>query len=360
MLSRNPLHCIVPPHMLDQIARKGSPEQRDWALDTLHRDHSLRAAQAAGRADRARRRHGAASPLRSGAAPAPGTVPGARSTTPSARPTARQDRARRGPSRPGRSPSTRPTTGSATPSTSTEGLSPRLDRRRRHAARRDRPLRQRYDNAFWDGAAHGVRRRRRRDVQPLHRLARRDRPRAHARRHRDEAGLDYCGQSGRAERVDVRRLRLAGQAVRARSRRAEQADWLIGAGLLGRGVDGKALRSMEEPGHGVRRRRARQGPAAGDHGRLRADDRPTTAACTSTRASRTTRSTSSRWRSAATRGRRPVSIWYSALRDPRLQPTARFSTFARTTARAARRIYGQESTEEKALLDAWSQVGIEA
>ena len=45
MSCRNPLQCIVPPHVLDQIARKGSPEQRDWALDTIHHDHSLRAAR---------------------------------------------------------------------------------------------------------------------------------------------------------------------------------------------------------------------------------------------------------------------------------------------------------------------------
>ena len=51
-------------------------------------------------------------------------------------------------------------------------------------------------------------------------------------------------------------------------------------------------------------------------------------------------------------------IWYSALRDPRLQPTARFSTFARTTARAARRIYGDDSEEAAAVARAWDQVGV--
>ena len=49
---------------------------------------------------------------------------------------------------------------------------------------------------------------------------------------------EYDGRAGlpgpvrRAQRVDVRRVRVAGQAARRWARRADQADWLIGAGLF--------------------------------------------------------------------------------------------------------------------------------
>ena len=32
---RHPIFCILPPHMLESIAREGDPEHRDWALKTL-------------------------------------------------------------------------------------------------------------------------------------------------------------------------------------------------------------------------------------------------------------------------------------------------------------------------------------
>ena len=39
----NPLRCIVPPHMLDAVARNGTPDQRAAALGTLALDAALRA-----------------------------------------------------------------------------------------------------------------------------------------------------------------------------------------------------------------------------------------------------------------------------------------------------------------------------
>ena len=62
------------------------------------------------------------------------------------------------------------------------------------------------------------------------------------------AGLEYHEPVRRAERVDVRRVRLAGQAVGRSSRRADQADWLIGAEVFTPDVDADALRSMKAPG----------------------------------------------------------------------------------------------------------------
>jgi Zn-dependent metalloprotease len=53
------------------------------------------------------------------------------------------------------------------------------------------------------------------------------------------------------------------------------------------------------------------------------------------------------------------NIWYSALRDPRVKPTARFLTFAKATGRAANRIFGDGSPEAKTVANGWKAVGIE-
>jgi hypothetical protein len=39
------LHCILPSNVLENIARKGNDEQRDWATRALSLDHSIRLAR---------------------------------------------------------------------------------------------------------------------------------------------------------------------------------------------------------------------------------------------------------------------------------------------------------------------------
>src|SRR5437016_2760184 len=39
---RNPVQCIVPPHILREIARRGDEGQREWALNTLMDTEKLR------------------------------------------------------------------------------------------------------------------------------------------------------------------------------------------------------------------------------------------------------------------------------------------------------------------------------
>ena len=39
---RHSLFCILPPHVLESIAREGDPEQREWALQTLAADTTMR------------------------------------------------------------------------------------------------------------------------------------------------------------------------------------------------------------------------------------------------------------------------------------------------------------------------------
>ena len=42
MTERIPIHCIIPPHMLKELAKKGSPKQRDMALKTLMLSEKIR------------------------------------------------------------------------------------------------------------------------------------------------------------------------------------------------------------------------------------------------------------------------------------------------------------------------------
>lgn len=39
---RFPLHCIIPPHMLREIAKRGNPEQQAWAFRTLSLSDQIR------------------------------------------------------------------------------------------------------------------------------------------------------------------------------------------------------------------------------------------------------------------------------------------------------------------------------
>jgi len=52
-------------------------------------------------------------------------------------------------------------------------------------------------------------------------------------------------------------------------------------------------------------------------------------------------------------------IWYGTLRDKSLRPHASFASFARHTAAIAQTLYGTGSAEHKAVQDGWGKVGIE-
>lgn len=138
---------------------------------------------------------------------------------------------------------------------------------------------------------------------------------------------------------------------------ADQADWLIGAGLFTAKVHGVALRSMKAPG------------TAYDDPVLGKDPQPATMqnyVQTSDDnggvhinsgipnhgfALAAINMGGHAWEKA---GR----IWYETLRDPRLRSTASFRSFARLTVANADRLYGHSSTERQAVKDAWHEVGI--
>ena len=88
------------------------------------------------------------------------------------------------------------------------------------------------------------------------------------------SGLVYQDQSGALnEHVSDVFGSLVKQRVQQPPQTADQADWLIGQGLLAVGRQRRRAALDEGARHGVRRPGAGQGPAAGHHGRLRADDR---------------------------------------------------------------------------------------
>lgn len=170
-----------------------------------------------------------------------------------------------------------------------------------------------------------------------------------------EAGLQYRNESGALNEsfADV-----FGSLVKQRSlnQTADQADWLIGAGLLAPGVNGQALRSLKAPGsayddpnlgrdpqpaHYDDRYQGRQ-DNGGVHINSGIPNRAFYLAATAIGGFA--------WEKA---GR----IWYIALRDV-LRSRSNFSSAADATIRIAGSLYGQNSIEQKAVRDAWQAVGV--
>ncbi|GAA4767803.1 M4 family metallopeptidase [Streptomyces sanyensis] len=170
------------------------------------------------------------------------------------------------------------------------------------------------------------------------------------------AGLAHFGQPGALnESVSD----VVGSLVKQRvlGQGAEEADWLVGAGLLGPRVPGAALRSLRAPG------------TAYDDALLGADPQPATMAGYV----RTPRDNGGvhinsgipnhAFYLLATRLGGPAweragRIWLDVLTGGRLHRDADFAAFARLTAAAAAERYGR-GEEHDAVLKAWSQVGVD-
>ncbi|MCX4509155.1 M4 family metallopeptidase [Streptomyces sp. NBC_01619] len=137
---------------------------------------------------------------------------------------------------------------------------------------------------------------------------------------------------------------------------ADEADWLIGAGLLAPRVSGVALRSMKAPG------------TAYDDDVLGKDPQP----ATMDDYVRTGRDNGGvhinsgipnhAFHLLATQlggkaWERAGQIWYDTMTSGNLQVDASFTDFAKETVTAAAARYGQ-GTEHEAVVKAWSQVGV--
>ena len=237
-----------------------------------------------------------------------------------------------------------------------EGVRPALRRRQGAAADGQRPLPPGLQQRVLERRADGLRGRRRHDLPRLHPPGRRHRPRTDPRRHAVHREPRLPRPVRRAQRVGVRRVRQPHQAVRARAERRPGglAD-RRGAARAGRARHGAALH--EGAGHRLRRPAAGQGPAARHHGRLRLRRAPTTAGCTSTPASPTTRSTSSPRRSAGNAWEQAGQIWYDTLTGGSLAADADFAAFAGLTLASAKARYG-DGAQVRAVQAAWTGVGV--
>jgi Zn-dependent metalloprotease len=169
------------------------------------------------------------------------------------------------------------------------------------------------------------------------------------------ANLDYFGQSGA---LNESISDVFGSLIKqyALQQTAGQADWLIGAGLLAPRVSGVALRSMKAPG------------TAYDDDVLGKDPQP----ATMDQYVNTPRDNGgvhinsgipnfAFYLLAESLGghawERAGRIWYDTLTGGELSPRADFAEFARLSAAAAQRRYG-DGEEYQAVLKAWSQVGV--
>jgi Zn-dependent metalloprotease len=349
---RHSIFCILPPHILHEVANRGTPQQRAVALQVLGIDHTFRSLRAmALQAVPAARRH-----LRVSAVTEAQkhrtiydthhteTLPGTVVRTEGAQPI-----------------------GDSAVDEAYDGLGATFDFyweifERNSIDDEGLPLNatvhfgQDYDNAFFDGQrmvfGDG-------DGDIFNRFTISLDVIGHELTHgvtEDEAGLVYFFQAGALnESISDVFGSLVKQFVLKQT--ADQADWLIGAGLFTAQVKGVALRSMKAPGT------AYDDPVLGkdpqpahmkdfvntrqDNGGVHINSGIPNHAFYLV----ATQLGGHAWEKA---GR----IWYETLRDPRLRSNSSFSAFARRTDNVARRLYGRNGTEQKAVRESWSQVGI--
>lgn len=136
---------------------------------------------------------------------------------------------------------------------------------------------------------------------------------------------------------------------------SSEADWLIGAGLL---VEGVALRSLKAPGTAYDNALLGKDPQPArmqdyvetiqDNGGVHLNSGIPNHAfylCATAIGGYS-------WEKA---GR----IWYDTLRHGRLGPKTTFRRFASQTNAQAKKLFGRDSEQQRAVHEAWRQVGIE-
>jgi hypothetical protein len=137
---------------------------------------------------------------------------------------------------------------------------------------------------------------------------------------------------------------------------ADKADWLIGAGLLAKGVNGVAIRSMKAPGTAYDDPRLGKDPqpahmkdyfkGSADNGGVHINSGIPNHAFYLV--------------ASALGGNawdRAGRIWYDTLTDM-IGPNTTFKQAANATVRSAGNLFGSGSKEQKAVTSAWKQVGV--
>jgi Zn-dependent metalloprotease len=351
---RHSIFCFLPPHILLNLARNGTNEEREFALQALSYDHTFRTSRVT-------------QSLLAGGPRGVAAQPSALTTAPKPQRTIYDDRHTQ--NMPGtlvRSEGQAPVSDQAV-NQAYDGLGDTFNfyfdiYHRNSIDNAGLPLKaivhygSNYDNAFWDG----------------HEMVFGDGDNiifatftgsidviGHELTHGvtgSEANLTYQGQPGALNESisDVFGVLVKQYALK---QTADKADWLIGAGILAKGIHGVALRSMKAPG------------TAYDDPKLGKDPQPADMAhyvhTTDDNGGVHTNSGipnhafylvataigGNAWEKAG-------QIWYDTLIDHRLKPNANFASFAQMTILNAGARYGANSTEQKAVMNAWQQVGV--
>jgi Zn-dependent metalloprotease len=345
---RRSIYCILPPYVLDKVAQNGAPSQREKALRTLSTDHTMRALRVANIPARL------PNMLRS-------PVEGEKNRTiynvhHTMELPGKVVRAEGG-----------PPTGDVAADEAYDALGATYDfywdiydrnsiddegmllKASVHFGRD-------YNNAFWDGQSmvfgDG-------DGELFNRFTISLDVIGHELTHGvvgDEGPLDYFFQSGA---LNESMADVFGSLVKqyVLKQTADKADWLIGAGLLTKKINGVALRSMKAPGTAFDDPLLGKDPQPAhmkqfvrtyeDNGGVHINSGiPNHAFYLAA-----TNLGGYAWEKA---GR----IWYESLRDKQLRRNSGFQRFAKITLRNAARLYSANSVELKAVRDAWMQVGV--
>ncbi len=236
----NPIACIVPPYMLRVLALRGDPATADMARALLRHDEQLRVERAT---------HASPPPAAQGIVPDPDLCCADRRIHDGEFRAALPGRLVRAE---GDAPSGIPDADMAYDSAGQVFAMFAEEYGRNSLDGRGMPLvatvqhRRNYNNAFWDGQqmAYGT------GDGKIFRTFLQLSVIAHEMTHgviQHSGGLIYENQSGALnEHVADVFGALAEQRVLGQT--AHQADWLIGRGILGAGINGVALRSMKAPG----------------------------------------------------------------------------------------------------------------
>lgn len=346
----SPIACILPPYVLREVAHRGTPDQRSAALKTLATDHTMRALRAA----------------------QPPRPPGAR------RPgllgvTAVKQRtifdAKHTETLPGQIVRTEgsPPSADRAVNEAYDGLGATFDFYWEVFERNsidDEGLAlnatvhfsRDYDNAFWDGQRMVFG-----DGSIFNRFTASLDVIGHELTHgvtEDEARLIYFFQSGA---LNESLSDVFGSLVKQHSlhQTTAEADWLIGPELFeGTRLHGVALRSMKAPGTAFDDPLLGKDPqpANMEHYVRTYDDNggvhvnsgiPNHAFYLAA-----TRLGGYAWEKAGL-------IWYETLRDSQVRPNTGFRRFARRTVANAAALFGSGSAERRAVVQAWSGVGID-
>lgn len=344
---RHSIFCVVPPHVLREISKRGSKAQQTAALDTLSRDSTHRAQRVTYQLMSTRARQA----ITATDAKVQRTVynnnhsdqlPGGLVRSEGQGPTGDEcaDEAYDGLGR------TFEFYLEAYQRNSIDGEGLHLDATVHYG--------QDYDNAFWNGQqmvfGDG-------DGTVFNRFTISLDVIGHELTHGvtgSEVNLTYLGQSGALnESVSD----VFGSLVKqyALKQTADKADWLIGAGLLT--FRDQALRSMKEPGTAYDNKVMGKDPQPADMSHFVHTGQDNGGVHLNSgipnRAFYLVASALGgyAWEKAG-------QIWYDTIRDKSLKATAQFTSFAGCTVLNAGHRYGVNSTEQKAVRAAWNEVGV--